>query len=223
MNLKTMNLSEIVPYENNPRKNDQAVDAVMESIKQVGYVAPIIVDEENIILAGHTRYKALVKLGQKDAEVIVRSGLTDEQKRKYRILDNKTSEFADWDFEKLEAELDGLNFGAFDFGFDFSRLDGMAEQMKASEPVFSPDGVSNVVPQGGDDPYLPDGYDDSEIEEYVQNQENFVVKRRIIITYLPEQEPEVKALLGIKTNDMKVVYDIDELQINRGNDNESSV
>lgn len=210
LNLKRMKLTDLVPYENNPRNNDKAVDAVVESIKQCGYVAPIIVDEENIILAGHTRYKALQKLGKKEAEVVVRAGLSDEQKRKYRILDNKTTEFADWDFSKLEQELAGLEFGGFDFGFDFSRLDGMAEQISAPEPVFSPNGVQNTIPQGGDDPFLPEGYDDSEIEGYTANQENYVVKRRVIITYLPEQEKDLAIGLHVEEID-KVVYDIDEL------------
>lgn len=211
MEIKVLNLEDLVPYENNPRKNDGAVDAVVESIKQCGYVAPIIIDEENVILAGHTRYKALQKLGRKEAEVVIRSGLTEEQKRKYRILDNKTNEFAEWDFGKLEEELSGLEFNGFDFGFDFSRLDGMAEQMRQPEPIYHPDGVTTVAPTEKDDPYLPDGYDDSEIEEYTANQENYVVKRRVIITYLPEQEPQLKAMLGIETDEMKVVYDIEEL------------
>jgi hypothetical protein len=116
LELKTIKLSDIKPYKNNPRKNDQAVDAVMESIKQCGYVAPIIVDEDFVILAGHTRYKALKKLKKSNAEVIVRTGLSEEQKKKYRILDNKTNEFADWNFELLETELEGLDFGEFDFG-----------------------------------------------------------------------------------------------------------
>lgn len=210
LNLKRMKLTDLVPYENNPRNNDKAVYAVVESIKQCGYVAPIIVDEENIILAGHTRYKALQKLGKKEAEVVVRAGLSDEQKRKYRILDNKTTEFADWDFSKLEQELAGLEFGEFDFGFDFSRLDGMSEQISAPEPVFSPNGVQNTIPQGGDDPFLPEGYDDSEIEGYTANQENYVVKRRVIITYLPEQEKDLAIGLHVEGID-KVVYDIDEL------------
>ena len=111
MQLTRKKLSEITPYERNPRKNDQAVDAVAESIRQCGYVAPIIVDEDGIILAGHTRYKALKKLGMEDAEVVVREGLTEEQKRKYRILDNKTGEFAEWDVAMLVDELDGLAFG----------------------------------------------------------------------------------------------------------------
>lgn len=106
------------PYPNNPRKNDGAVDAVAESIKQCGYCSPIVVDEDFMILAGHTRYKAMQKLGWEQCEVCVVPGLSDEQKKKYIILDNKTSEFAEWDIGKLEEELVGLDFNGFDFGFD---------------------------------------------------------------------------------------------------------
>ncbi len=111
---QVLKLSEIVPYENNARKNDKAVKDVAESIKQCGYIAPIIVDENNVILAGHTRYKALKKLGYKEITVRKILGLTDEQKRKYRLLDNKTNELADWDFEKLKDEINGLDFSEFD-------------------------------------------------------------------------------------------------------------
>ena len=138
MEIKVMKLTDVVPYENNPRKNDQAVDAVMESIKQCGYVAPIIVDENHIILAGHTRYKALKKLGKKEAEVIIRSGLSDEQKRKYRILDNKTSEFAEWDFEKLESEIADLDFS--DFSFD------LIDNSDAADGADSADGADAADP-----------------------------------------------------------------------------
>lgn len=103
-----------MPYENNARKNDKAVKDVAESIKQCGYIAPIIVDENNVILAGHTRYKALKKLGYKEVTVRKVTGLTEEQKRKYRLLDNKTNELAEWDFEKLKDEIDGLDFSEFD-------------------------------------------------------------------------------------------------------------
>lgn len=118
MELVTLQLSQIKPYEKNPRKNDSAVDAVAESIKQCTYVAPIVVDENNVILAGHTRYKALQKLGRNECECIVKSGLSEEQKRKYRILDNKTNDFALWDDDLLAGELEGLDFDGFDFGFD---------------------------------------------------------------------------------------------------------
>ena len=116
--LRIMALDDIRPYENNPRYNDQAVEAVAESIRQCEYIAPIVVDEDFVILAGHTRAKALERLGRTEAEVMIVTGLTDAQKRKYRLLDNKTNELADWDFDKLTIELDGLDFGGFDFGFD---------------------------------------------------------------------------------------------------------
>lgn len=135
MQLARKKLSEIKPYERNPRKNDQAVDAVAESIRQCGYVAPIIIDEDGIILAGHTRYKALKKLGMEDAEVVVREGLTEEQKKKYRLLDNKTGEIAEWDFDLLEKELEGLDFGALelDWGID----DEEVEAEKEEEPFYT--------------------------------------------------------------------------------------
>lgn len=124
MQLITLKIGDIHPYERNARKNDQAVDAVAESIRQCEYIAPIIVDEDHVILAGHTRWKALKKLGHTEAECIVKSGLTDEQKRKYRLLDNKTAEIAEWDFDLLADELDDLDFGGFDFGFDMPDEDG---------------------------------------------------------------------------------------------------
>ena len=109
-------LSELKPYENNPRINDDAVDDVVESIKQCSYIAPIIVDDDGVILAGHTRYKALKKLGYKECEVVIASGLTEEQKKKYRLYDNKTAEMASWDQRKLSSELCDVDFLGFDFG-----------------------------------------------------------------------------------------------------------
>ena len=142
MELKKMKLSEIKPYEKNPRKNDGAVDAVAESIKQCGYCSPIVVDENYEVLAGHTRLKALKKLGRKECEVVVKEGLTEEQKQKYRILDNKTGEFAEWDLDVLQEQLKDLDFEGFDFGFaqynvSDINIDGFfteAEQQKEKEP-----------------------------------------------------------------------------------------
>lgn len=109
-------LSEIKPYENNPRINDDAVDDVVESIKQCGYITPIVIDEDGVILAGHTRFKALKKLGRNDCDVIVSTGLSEDQKRKYRLYDNKTAEFASWDQKKLAEELCDVDFLGYDFG-----------------------------------------------------------------------------------------------------------
>lgn len=167
MKIETIKLSEIKPYLNNPRKNDQAVDAVAESIQQCGYVAPIIVDENNVILAGHTRYKALKRLGYTEADVVVKTGLSEEQKRKYRLLDNNTNELADWDYDLLAGELDGLDFGDLDLNwglnndwFDRDERDGDAredgneeyneflekfEAKKTTDDCYTPDEVYEAV------------------------------------------------------------------------------
>lgn len=140
MQLITMKLKDIRPYPNNPRKNDTAVEAVAESIRQCGYVAPIIVDENGVILAGHTRYKALKALGRSEAEVVVKEGLTEEQKKKYRLLDNKTNELASWDFELLAQELDGLDFGDLDldWGIDMEEAPEVAEDNYEVAPLEEP-------------------------------------------------------------------------------------
>ena len=142
MELKKLKLTEIKPYGKNPRKNDGAVDAVAESIKQCGYCSPIVVDENYEVLAGHTRLKALKKLGREECEVVVKDGLTEEQKKKYRILDNKTGEFAEWDLDVLQEQLKDLDFEGFDFGlaqYNVSdiNIDGFfaeTEQQKEKEP-----------------------------------------------------------------------------------------
>lgn len=141
LELLTLKTSEIKPYGKNARKNDQAVDAVAKSIQQCSYIAPIVVDENHIILAGHTRWKALKKLGHTECECIVKDGLTDEQKRKYRLLDNKTSEIADWDADLLAEELEGLDFGDLDLNwgisdeesYDFSDFDIENESLEGMD------------------------------------------------------------------------------------------
>lgn len=132
---ETVNIDDLTPYDNNPRNNDAAVDAVAESIRQCGYIAPIVVDEDGVILAGHTRYKALRALEREQVDIIIVQGLNDDQKRKYRLLDNKTNELAGWDFEALEAELDGLDFDGFDFGFDLGDVDNEIEVTEDEAPA----------------------------------------------------------------------------------------
>lgn len=134
MELIKLSLDKIKPYEKNPRKNDMAVEAVMKSIEQCSYVAPIIVDENYVILAGHTRYKALKRLNCAEVEVVVKAGLTDEQKRKYRLLDNKTNEFAEWDFDLLPDELDGLDFGDLDLNWGLPEDEAEKENVEDEAP-----------------------------------------------------------------------------------------
>lgn len=116
MRLETRRLEDLKEYENNPRLIEKAVPDVAESIRQVGYITPIVIDEENVILAGHTRLHALKETGAQECLVIVATGLTEEQRRKYRLLDNKTGELALWDNRKLREELQDVDFEGYDFG-----------------------------------------------------------------------------------------------------------
>lgn len=148
MEIIKLNINEVIPYSNNPRKNDNAVDAVAESIKQCGYCSPIVIDEDNVILAGHTRLKALKKLKWKEVECVRKTGLTEEQKKKYRILDNKTNELAEWDFDLLEEEIDGMDFDGFDFGFEMSEFEEPQEIVEDEPPEVDED--SEPITQLGD-------------------------------------------------------------------------
>ena len=116
-----MKLSELKPYENNPRINDEAVEKVAESIRQFGFNQPIVIDENNVIVVGHTRYRAARKLGIEKVPVYQLKGLSEEQYRAYRLADNKTAEFAEWDMDLLNIELDEItNIDMSDFGFDIN-------------------------------------------------------------------------------------------------------
>lgn len=113
------NIDNIKPYPNNPRNNDNAVDAVAESIEEFGFKQPIIIDANSEIIAGHTRLKAAKKLGLKEVPCILADDLTPEQVKAYRLADNKVAELATWDFETLDSELldiEDIDMNAFGFG-----------------------------------------------------------------------------------------------------------
>jgi ParB-like chromosome segregation protein Spo0J len=108
MEVEMRPIESIKPYENNPRDNDAAVDAVAASIKAYGFRQCLVVDEGGVIIVGHTRYKAALKLGMEMVPVHVARGLTPEQARAYRIADNQTATLATWDQDKLPLELMAL-------------------------------------------------------------------------------------------------------------------
>ncbi len=108
MLIRTVDLSSITPYANNPRKNDKAVDVVANSITQFGFQQPIVVDKNNVIVVGHTRYKAAKKLGLKQVPITVADTLTPEQINAYRLMDNRSNENAKWDDDLLFQELQSL-------------------------------------------------------------------------------------------------------------------
>lgn len=121
LKIEYINIEKLIPYINNPRINDGAVDKVASSIKNFGFKNPIIIDKDNEIIAGHTRLKAAKKLGLEEVPTIKVDDLTEQQIKAFRIADNKTSEFAEWDLELLEIELEGLE-DEFT-GFDLDELD----------------------------------------------------------------------------------------------------
>ena len=118
MNIIEKNLKDIKPYEKNPRKNDNAVEYVANSIKEFGFQQPIVIDKNGVIVAGHTRYKASKKLGLEKVPCIIADDLTDEQIKAYRLADNKVGEKSEWDFDLLQDELSeilNIDMEMFDF------------------------------------------------------------------------------------------------------------
>ena len=111
-------IADIHAYENNPRKNDNAVDAVAASIKNFGFKQPIVIDKNNVIVAGHTRVKAALKLGLSEVPCVIADDLTDEQVKAFRLADNKTAELAEWDLDKLSEELKFIDMDMEEFGFE---------------------------------------------------------------------------------------------------------
>lgn len=137
MKIEYKKTDDIIPYENNPRKNDEAVDYVANSIKEFGFKVPIIVDKENVIVTGHTRYKASKKLGLEEVPVIYADDLTEEQIKAFRIADNKVAEFSTWDLDKLELELEDINFDMSEFGIEDLEVDVEENSDEVSEPNFN--------------------------------------------------------------------------------------
>lgn len=149
-----MDVDSLIPYANNPRLNDNAVDAVAASIKEFGFKVPIVVDGENVIINGHTRLKAAHKLGLKQVPVIVADDLTPEQVKAFRLADNKTSELAEWDMDKLDIELEGINeIDMGEFGFDdvdFGDLDSDSDLAGSGEDEDVPEPPAEPVTKLGD-------------------------------------------------------------------------
>ena len=124
MKIIEKNIKELIPYEKNPRKNDKSVDKVAQSIDQFGFRVPVVIDKYNVIVCGHTRYKAAKKLHLASVPCVVADDLTDEQIKAYRLADNKVGEDSEWDMNLLHVELaDIIDIDMTDFGFDVPNLE----------------------------------------------------------------------------------------------------
>jgi DNA modification methylase len=146
MKVELWKITDVKPYPSNPRQNDDAVDAVAASLREFGFRQPIVVDADGVIVCGHTRYKAALKLGLEKVPVHVATDLTPEQIRAYRIADNQTASLATWDYDLLPIELAGLKEANYDLGllgFDADELaklldptlkDGLTDPDEVPEP-----------------------------------------------------------------------------------------
>ena len=152
MKILEMKIEDVVPYDNNPRLNEDAVDAVAESITNYGFKVPIVVDKDNVIICGHTRRLAALKLGLKVVPVIVAADLPPEKVKAFRLDDNKTAEIATWDFAKLQQELfdlkeDGYDMDTLAFGED--ELARLMEEAEKEEAKDDPDEEGETEPDAG--------------------------------------------------------------------------
>jgi ParB-like chromosome segregation protein Spo0J len=153
MKIEQWEIGKVKPYDRNPRRNDKAVEAVAKSIKEFGFRQPIVVDSAGVIVVGHTRYKAALKLGLATVPVHVAADLTPQQARAYRIADNRTNETAEWDVDLLPIELgelkgDGVDLKLLGFtdkelaeylkDFDTDLEDGQADADEAAQTVHCP-------------------------------------------------------------------------------------
>jgi hypothetical protein len=156
MHVEMRPIDTIRPYQNNPRLNDAGVDAVAASIRAFGFRQPIVVDEEGIIIVGHTRYKAALKLGLEEVPVHVAMGMSKAQAKAYRIADNQTATLSSWDSDKLPLELAQLQEMEFDLnltGFsadELMRLLGSEQNEGLTDPDAIPEPPDEPITQPGD-------------------------------------------------------------------------
>jgi DNA modification methylase len=155
MKVELRPISQIKPYANNPRINDQAVEAVAASIREFGFRQPIVVDEKGVIIVGHTRYKAARRLGLDKVPVHVARGLTPAQIKAYRIADNQTARLSDWDHDRLPHELAELQKLDFDLNLTGFSREELLRLMEPTGPLGQTD--PDDIPAPPDEPVTRQG------------------------------------------------------------------
>jgi ParB-like chromosome segregation protein Spo0J len=148
MNIIHKKVSDLVPYFNNPRRNEESVDFLVNSIKQFGFKVPILIDTKNVIISGHTRLKAAEKIGMETVPCIVDKELSEEQIAAFRIVDNKVAEHSEWDMKKLSQEMDLKLFDFTQYGFLDLELDLIKDDQNIDfkptlQPQFSDNEITN--------------------------------------------------------------------------------
>lgn len=202
MNIHNIQIERIKPYGRNPRKNDQAVDAVAASIQEFGFRVPLLIDKNNVIVAGHTRYKAAKKLGMNELPCIIADDLTPTQVKAYRIMDNKATEMAKWDEALLNQEFESLIASGFDLnktGFATYEIEFITGDM-LDDGFDTPFGKETHQEQSDNN-----GYHDHDKHEF-NNQ--FAV----VISCKNEEEKQAMAsILGL-TGELKEKYTMEEIE-----------
>lgn len=153
MQVEQWPIENVKPYAKNPRKNDDAVEKVANSIREFGFQQPIVVDNDGVVIVGHTRLKAAQMLGLDEVPVVVASGLSDDQAKAYRLADNKTGELSQWDFDKLASELediDWLNINIEQFGFTLDDVDYRSDDEKVEEDDYDIDDEQESIVKVGE-------------------------------------------------------------------------
>lgn len=143
MEIVNKKIDELIPYENNPRFNDDAVEYVAKSIKEFGFKVPIVIDKDGVIVAGHTRYKASIELGLDEVPCIIADDLNEEQVKAFRLADNKVSDYSIWNNVALLEELADLENTDIFTGFKESEIFG--EELDEKDTEF----INNIVEETG--------------------------------------------------------------------------
>lgn len=218
VDVRMMDVDQIIPYENNPRYNDSAVDAVANSIREFGWQSPIVVDGDCVILAGHTRLKAAKKLGLDSVPVIVASSLTPEQCKAFRLADNKTGGMATWNFDALTLELGELvkfpEINMSSFGFNMGNFEKVG--VVSQSTITPPSEVTVSTPSVATNEALPEelaGVDLSREELPKMQGDDATFTNRVIITYYPNEREALEKLLGVDTLVGRVVFTAKELLV----------
>lgn len=171
MKIEYKKIDDLIPYANNPRFNDEAVEYVANSIKNFGFKVPIIIDKNNEIVAGHTRYKASLELGFEEVPCIIADDLDDEKIKAFRLADNKVSEKAElWNYELLDEELsDILELDMTDYGF-LEKIESENDEVLDNAYTKKIDIPSYDIT--GEEPEIRDLYDDYKAKEMMKKIED---------------------------------------------------
>lgn len=188
MQVENWKIEDVTPYENNPRKNDEAVEYVANSIREFGFQQPLVVDSEGVLIVGHTRLKAAQELGLTEVPVIVADNLTDDQVKAYRLADNKTGEKSWWDWGKLNEELEDIDWFEMNMeDFGFSTLSFIDSQVDDEETKL-------------------ERYD--EYEQEAEELRNFSI---VISCKNDEEKTRIVKILGLEPSNVRRLYTAQEV------------